>query len=235
MKRRFVFLFALIFLWSPMSVWSAADLPEFVYFQVDTSEDSDRDVGALVKEAVQLTHEKPEEARRLYIEVLRKVKDGAQIDEYDYLSTQYGLLKSAFDRDTAEFTKRDYMQTAENVLAYLDDSTSTGIWEYTTLGEFQMEVYRSAGNGLAWHLAEESDNETQLLKALEAVDKAEQYIRGVEDYYIYDTKVRVLLKLKRQQEAYAIVKQVLDEEPGFGGFQDFSANAAYSQWRKANP
>jgi hypothetical protein len=43
---------------------------------------------------------------------------------------------------------------------------------------------------------------------------------GAEDYYILDTKVRILLKLGRHDEAYQIAREVLQQEPTFIDFQD---------------
>lgn len=77
---------------------------------------------------------------------------------------------------------------------------------------------------------EQSRNTADLTEALNAVEKAVEHIRDEQDYYILDTKVRILLKLKRDNEAFAIVKQVLAEVPEFGDFQDFYDNARYQRW-----
>lgn len=73
-------------------------------------------------------------------------------------------------------------------------------------------------------------NNQELETALDNVEYAVEYVESPEHYYILDTKVRILLKLKRQQAAFAIVKEVLDAYPDFGDFQDFYDNQAYKQW-----
>jgi tetratricopeptide (TPR) repeat protein len=161
--------------------------------------------------------------RDLLIEALYKIDRGVDVSEYDYLWIQYGLLKSCFEPDSAEFTHGtvdDYVKIASLVLDFLDETTSTGIWQFTDLGEFQMEVYRVAGNGLAWQQLQLGTHPKQWQEALSTIEKAVAYVRGAEDYYILDTKVRILLKLGRDDEAYQIVREVLQQEPNFIDFQD---------------
>lgn len=222
----------------PYAVQHTAALPRFAYEQFPISGESDEEVHVLVKEAAQLVYPEPREARVLILNALKKVSDGASIDLYDYLWTQYGLLKSSFETDTSEFGpggKTDYLNVARNALDFLDNETNVGAWPFTELGGFQMEVYREAGNGLAWYLHEGDDDVAMLNEALSVINKTEEYIRGEEDYYILDTKVRILLKLDREQEAFEIVRDVLKEEPDFEGFEDFHTNNAYQVWIQSNP
>jgi hypothetical protein len=49
-------------------------------------------------------------------------------------------------------------------------------------------------------------------------------------YFIYDTQVRVLLKLGRKEEAYQIVKRVLTLSPDFGDFKDIKQDGDFVNW-----
>ena len=215
----------------------AGSLPEFTYKQFPIAEESNDDVHELVSKAAPLVYPEPAAARNLLVQALQKVNKGAEINEYDYLWTQYGLLKSSFKTGGADFgpgSRKNYLNVAHNVLNFLDTKTNTGDWAFTETGGFRMEVYREAGNGLAWQLMEKATNDTDLNKALRIVNKTEPHIRGEEDYYIFDTKVRILLKLKKEAEAFAIVKKILSETPSFGDFQDFNDNDNYKAWVKSN-
>lgn len=226
-------LFGLLFSTSVM----AASLPTFTYQQYPIADDSSDDVHELVSEGASLVYPEPSTARGLLVKALQKVSKGAAISEYDYLWTQYGLLKSSFDTDGSDFgpgDRQDYLNVAKNVLHFLDAETNTGEWVFTEEGAFRMEVYREAGNGLAWYLMEDAKSAVDLNKALAVIDNTLPHIQGEEHHYIYDTKVRILLKLKKDTEAFEIVKAILDDDPDFGDFQDFYDNNAYQAWLKSN-
>jgi len=209
----------------------ANTLPKLAYKQYKISKDSNPTVHRLVKEGGELVYPKPRKARKLLVEALRKVSKGAKIDKYDYLWTQYGLLKSAMESGTSKYgpgTRADYMKVAKNVMKFLDHE-NVGEWQFTELGAFQMEVCREAGNGLGWELMEEGK---KLKTALQYTKKAEDCMRGEEDYFIYDTKVRILLKMKKKNKAYTIVKQILNKDPDFGDFQDIKHSKSYRKWLK---
>ncbi len=147
MKNLFsIALFSLLFSASVM----AASLPTFTYQQYPIAEDSNDDVHELVSEGASLVYPEPSAARGLLVKALQKVSKGAEINEYDFLWTQYGLLKSSFATGGSDFesgSKADYIHVAKNVLHFLDTQTNTGEWAFTEEGAFRMEVYREAGNG----------------------------------------------------------------------------------------
>jgi hypothetical protein len=236
MKNVF-FIFFLSLLCSTTVLGASPSLPEFAYKQFPIAEESNDEVHELVAQAAAQIYPEPLVARSLLVKALQKVNKGAKIDEYDYLWTQYGLLKSSFDTGGANYgpgNQEDYMKVAHNVLNFLDTKTNTGDWVFTETGAFRMEVYREAGNGLAWELMESAINNAVLKKALTIVNKTEAYIRDEKDYYILDTKVRILLKLKKEAKAFEIVKNVLSENPDFGDFQNFYDNNKYKTWLKSN-
>lgn len=216
--------------------WAGERIPDSVFKSYTLAEKSSGDVHAMVREAAGNVYPDPESARKQIFEVYRRLDEGALIDKYDYLWTQYGLLKSSFETGTAEFLPEtdvnEYMRVARNVLAYLD-TQDVGQWVYTELGAFQMEVYRSAANGLAWSLYEEyGDDQLKLEEGLGLAVRAQEYITGYDDYYIYDTKARILLKLGRSDEAFEIVDQVLSEDPDFHDFQDLKEDEAFERWKR---
>lgn len=211
----------------------ADDLPELVFKNYTISDDSNKDVHALVKEGSQLVFPEPRKARVVLVKALTEVSKGSKIDKYDYLWTQYGLLKSSMESGGNSFgpgTKEDYEKVAEHVLKFLAPSFSTGFAPFTEEGAFEMEVCREAGNGLAWNLMEDGK---KLEDALNYVDKAISCMRD-EDKFIYDTKVRILLKMNKQDEAYKIVKEVLKDNPDFGDFQDLKEDEKYLAWLKSS-
>ncbi len=79
---------------------------------------------------------------------------------------------------------------------------------------------------------EDAKSNADLNKALTTINNTLPHSRGEEDYYLFDTKVRILLKLNKKIEAFEIVKKILNNDPGFGDFQDFYDNKAYQGWLK---
>jgi hypothetical protein len=68
------------------------------------------------------------------------------------------------------------------------------------------------------------------LQVLKIILKGVAFIENVNHYFIYDTQVRILLKLGRTEEAYQIVKRTLTLLPVFWDFQEFKKNADYNTW-----
>ena len=231
--KRYLMLMAVLLLLTVAA--GAQAYPAYVYADYMLSEDSDPAVHALVKEGAQLVASEPRQARQRLVQALEKVSQGMAIDEYDYLWTQYGLMKATMEAGSADFgpgTQEEYVRVARHVLEFLDEQGNTGEWVYTELGAFRMEVYRTAANGLAWHMMESGSN---LEKALVIIDKGIQRAsRGEEDNYMLDTKVRILLKMGKKQEAWRIVAEVLDKDAEFGDFQDIRQDPEYRAWKNAN-
>lgn len=212
----------------------AKPLPEFVFKQVHIAERSSLSVKKHVKEAASAYYKQPEHARALLVEVLDQVHAGKDIAEYEYLWVLYGLLNASYLSGSSEFvpgaSKAEYMKLAEQALDFLYPSSSTGYWHYTERGQFQMELHRTAANGLGWYLQKGTPTPAELAKANTVVSEAIDYIRGPQDYYIYDTLVRILLKQEKHEQAYQIVKEVLAEVPDFRDFQDLKSDTGYLSW-----
>ena len=166
--------------------------------------------------------------RRLAVSVLDIAQGGEAISPDDYLWAQYGQLFAVF-YDGAEEpqvgTNDEYVAIAINTLDFLDDN-DIGKDRLTAAGQTRLKVYRYAANGAAWILRE-SDPE----QALKLIERGIVYARP-QDTYLQDTKVRILLNLDRQQDAFMVVKEVLDENPWFEYFNDFTEDKAYKKWVK---
>lgn len=63
-------------------------------------------------------------------------------------------------------------------------------------------------------------------------DAGVEVIEGQNGYYIFDTKVRILLKMGKTEDAYEIAQRVLSKDPSFGDFQDIKASKEYKAWLK---
>ena len=175
-----------------------------------------------------VSYHNAEGLRRLAVNVLDIAKTGEEINKDDYLWAQYGQLLATFYEGADELqvgTPEEFTALAINTLDFLDEH---GIGEdlLTAEGQTRLEVYRYTTNLAAWELRE-SDPEL----ALEIIERVLPYI-GSEDTYIYDTQVRILINLGRDKEAYKVIKNVLDENPWFDDFNEFTYDVYYEDWLK---
>ena len=193
------------------------------------SDESAADVSkAIEKLKGNFKYNSAEGLRQLAVNVLDIAKTGKAISANDYLWAQFGQLYAASYDGTGELqvgTRQEYIDLASNTLDFLDDN-GVGQDHLTAEGQTRLEIYRYAANGAAWELRED---EPKL--ALSIIERALKYARP-EDTYLYDTQVRILLNLDRQQDAFSIVKNVLDENPWYEDFNDFTENKKYKKWVK---
>lgn len=224
-----------IYLFVVLSIGFAGSTERFIFkeFNLETiSKESHPKVHATISVASKLVLPDPSEARHFFLEALRMVSRGFAIDKYDYLQSQYSLLKLArLGRETKweRQTQRDYDFIAKNLLVFLDYQGEMYTWKQTDMGMFQREAYKEASNRLAWNQME--DNK-KLVESLAIIRKAKRFIDDEDDYYIYDTEVRILLKLKYYNRAYRIVAKVLQKKSNFLDFQDIKNSIAYKKWRR---
>jgi tetratricopeptide (TPR) repeat protein len=108
------------------------------------------------------------------------------------------------------------------------------IWHFTKEGKFHEEIIRYSTNAIAWYIYENSNNKSSLEDALALIERACSYATTPQTYYIFDTKVRILLKLNREEDAFVIVKKILKKLPNFSDFQDFKNNQRYLDWINYN-
>jgi len=201
---------------------------------VDTKVDVDdphwKAVHAKVKEGAAKARGDRAAAVALFEEALSMCRTGTMYSDYDELYASYGCvdalghLRLAVEGAERERLTEQLVQHATRALSLVPEGM---IWHFTNEGAFQEEVIRRAGNALAWVLMERGE----LDRAVSLVDRALSV--GGDRGYVFDTKVRILLKAGRESEAYPIVHTILAADPAFKDFQDLKASAGYVAWLKA--
>lgn len=198
-------------------------------------------MNTLIKEANTLMgaksdKEKLQQSLKKYDEVLAFFSSGKVVDEYNLLYAHYGkayayyhLTANHTDSISAEDMLVLNQAAIQHGLSTLD-LVPAMIWHFTDLGKFHEEVSRFAANTVAWKMHLLTNSKEELEKALAIVQKGVNHIQREEHFYIYDTQVRLLLKLERKEEAYQIVKRILAQSPNFGDFQDIKQDADYNNW-----
>lgn len=96
--------------------------------------------------------------------------------------------------------------------------------------QWEKEMYVLYANQIGWYTFEGEENVEKLEAALEVVEKGFPLSDWTYTNYIKDTKVRILLKLNRPNEAYPIVREGLEENPGYPDFHDVKNDPAYLSW-----
>ncbi|SFE42209.1 WGR domain-containing protein, predicted DNA-binding domain in MolR [Chitinophaga sp. CF118] len=175
-----------------------------------------------------------------YDQVLDLFRSGQVVDEYNLLYANYGKVCAynyLLSNHAATFSPAELL---EGRLAAIDlglktlDLIPAVIWHFTNLGAFHKEVTRITANMVAWQMYEIYDKTEDLEKALGIIAKGVEFISDEDHYFVYDTQVRILLKLGRTEEAWQIVKRTLTLLPDFADFQDLKKNEAYKKWKKKN-
>jgi tetratricopeptide (TPR) repeat protein len=99
---------------------------------------------------------------------------------------------------------------------------------------YHKKVMRVVCNALAWYMAESAQQKEVLENALEVVQRGIDHIETEQDCFLYDTQVRILLKLERTEEAYQIIHNILGLLPDFADFQEFKSDEGYNAWLGKN-
>ncbi len=192
------------------------------------------DIKKLMREANSLQHS-PTQAVVIYKKAI-KLMDEADDDDYDYdnLYAHYFVMKSE-QQQTGEEHVKQAVHYAEKCLEILEPDISAGnIWHYTEEGQFQEEVIRVASNTVAWNMMKDTNDNEKLEEALGIIDLGIDFADDnmPPEYYLYmfDTKVRILLKMKETHEAYCVVYTALDIDPHFSDFDDIKNTPEYNNW-----
>ncbi|MCP4131884.1 MAG: WGR domain-containing protein [bacterium] len=205
--------------------------------RIDIDDDNFKQVNRFIKEGNRLMQQKDfSGAITCYKKALKLCTRDKKYSDYDRLYALYGKLyciaHGLIPQEQEDIKRKmlvvEFEEDANKCLSQINEP----IWHFTDFGAFQEEVLRMAYNGLSWYLYERTDVEKKevLEKALDYAEKGSKYIQNSTHYYIHDTRVRVLLKLGRKDEAYNIVQRVLQTEPGFDDFQDIRKSRAYNTW-----
>ncbi|ELW2865569.1 hypothetical protein QMI71_003933 [Salmonella enterica] len=151
-------------------------------------------------------------------------KDG----EYDYLYANYQALWIYSNFGESEKA----LSHAKKCMELMADTISAGaIFHYTDIGQFYKEVIRYATNTIAWYSYKHSDSIDELEQALETISHGCSYIDSPDYFYAFDTKVRILLKLGRKEDAFKIVFSCLQQCPDFSDFSDIKKKKEYQDWK----
>lgn len=174
----------------------------------------------------------------VYDQVLDLFRSGHVVDEYNLLYANYGkiyaynyLLSNHIATFSPAELQEERLAAIEQGLRTLDLIPAV-IWHFTDLGVFHKEVTRIAANTVAWQMYEICDKTEDLERALDVIAKGIACISDEDHYFIYDTQVRILLKLGRTDDAYQIVKTTLTLSPDFKDFQDIKRSEGYKAWMK---
>jgi hypothetical protein len=97
---------------------------------------------------------------------------------------------------------------------------------------WEKEIYVQCANQIGWYSYEWEQDTSKLEAALAQVEKGDQQADRESLSYIKDTRVRLLLKLHRPFEAYAIVREVLAQDRNYADFQEFKTDPAFKAWKQ---
>ncbi|SEW34561.1 WGR domain-containing protein [Chitinophaga sp. YR573] len=198
-------------------------------------------MNTLMKEANALMYakddvEKLRASLGVYDQVFDFFSSGKVVDEYNLLYANYGKMyaysylnsyhKAAYSKEGLLEMNLAAIQQGLKTLALIPSV----IWHFTDMGAFHEEVTRVVANAVAWQMYEIYDKKKDLEKALEIIAKAVGFVSTEYHYFIYDTQVRILLKMGQKEEAYKIVKRTLALASDFEDFSDFKNDADYKEW-----
>lgn len=208
----------------------------------DTEEEKQwQAINTLIKEANTLMYAEDDREKLLlslikYDEVLTYFSSGKVVDEYNLLYANYGKVYAYSYLTSTHKAAFSSLELSELIHAAIKQGLHTlslvpsTIWHYTDLGKFHEEIIRITANSVAWLMHTINDTKEKLEKALKIILKGEAYIENESHYFIYNTQVRILLKLGRTDEAYQIVKRTLARLPDFNDFQEIKINTDYKTW-----
>lgn len=201
------------------------------------------EMNALIKQANTLMFARNDRDKLLhclpvYDQVLEYFSTGKVVDEYNNLYANYGKIyaysyltstfKNTFSKDELEQHVQDALKQGVYTLSLIPNI----IWQYTDIGKFHEEITRIASNTVAWLMYERCDKKEELEEALSIIEKGVQCVKFEQHFFIYDTQVRILLKMGNTEEAYRVVKKKLAKEPGFADFADIKKDKDYKAWLK---
>ncbi len=186
----------------------ATALPDFIYQKSEITPESNYKIYQNMQKLKRyIRQHNKDSALEIAINTLKlssQIDEDRVIDQYDYLFTHYIIL-SIIESDEKE--DQEYIRLSTKLFNYLDDVTSKGVWEESELGQFQMKIYREVGNATALKLLKHHKTEQMedLDKALKIIEKSEKYIKSSDDFYIKNTKARILEMIEKEKVIYEII------------------------------
>ncbi|SEW34616.1 hypothetical protein SAMN05428988_4173 [Chitinophaga sp. YR573] len=89
-------------------------------------------------------------------------------------------------------------------------------------------------NQIGWYAFEEEQDPVKLEKALAILEDGVKHSDWHDRKYIKDTYVRLLLKLGKGEEAYPIIGEAFEIDPGYPDFQDLKNDEQFIRWGKGD-
>jgi hypothetical protein len=99
-----------------------------------------------------------------------------------------------------------------------------------TMIEWEMNLYLQCANKIGWNAFLEEEDPLKLEEALAIMEKGFVQSNWYQFSYLKDTKVRLLIKMGREEEAYAIVLEGLRHNADHADFRDLKTDEKYLQW-----
>jgi hypothetical protein len=165
------------------------------------------------------------------IKLFKQVAELITTNEYEYQKI-YALYRIMFINAKDENKVNEIIESARQCLDVMQPKIQSGsIMHFTETGKFYQEVIRYSTNAIAWYSHLKTDDRKTLTELLDVVSLGCNYTNGPEHFYIFDTKVRILLKLNRKEEAYRIVYDCLKKYKHFSDFADLKMEKDFILWK----
>ncbi|TWV93631.1 hypothetical protein FEF09_26860 [Chitinophaga pinensis] len=181
----------------------------------------------------------PLNAIKKYNEALEYFNTGKVKDKYLFLylhyvkTNAYSNLASDDDYDdmSEEDKKKGRLTCIETGLKGLSLIPADMLPD-TSMVEFYKEAIRIMGNAVAWEMHETYEDTAKMEEALALINQAAAWVKDKSEYFIYDTKIRILLRLGKKEEAWQLAKKTLEENNAYSGLNDITDSKEYKQWLK---
>jgi tetratricopeptide (TPR) repeat protein len=134
-------------------------------------------------------------------------------------------------QDEQEDLKDEILRTSRRLIAVTPEER---LQPYSKEHLFPRETLRFAYRSLAAYGMERATSRRDIEKALENIDHCLSLRSPLDKeeslFGCLETKVRILLKLERTEEAYFIAHIVLKKDPRFEDLQDIKESKEYKAW-----
>ena len=159
-------------------------------------------------------------------------KLGSAQDSFDYLYAHYMLM---FYYPHAGASDEVIVAYANKCLDIVEPSLRAGVIpHFLEIGKLQKEVLQSASNAFVYHSLDKAKIDEDYQALLEQINVGCDYAKEVNEQYFntHDTKVTVLARMNRMDEAFDLIKKLQDLKPTFHDDEGISKSEAYAEWLK---
>ena len=142
-------------------------------------------------------------------------KLGSAQDSFDYLYAHYMLM---FYYPHAGASDEVIVAYAKKCLDIVEPSLRAGVIpHFLEIGKLQKEVLQSASNAFVYHSLDKAKIDEDYQALLEQINVGCDYAKEVNEQYFntHDTKVTVLARMNRMDEAFDLIKKLQDLKPTF--------------------